>query len=156
MRHYGRRVVVLRPWLWQRLVGVVSLLFVALLIAGGGGAAGGWLEPAGGVAAGLMIPVIWRVDRQRVELRDDAVVVVNFWRTHVIPWAEVEKFAYGAGAVVLLTGGRMHRISVFAPQGLDLPFVHRQCQQAVQTMEDFRARVGAGSGDLQHSGLPRP
>lgn len=137
--------MVLRPLVWQRLLGALIGLGAGLVAVGAGAAAGGWLAPAGMLGGALMLALVWRGVRQRVELRAEAVVVLNNVRTLVIPWPEVERFTYGLGAMVVRTDGRVHRMDVFTPQGMDLPFVHRQCENAVRVMEEFREerqRVG--------------
>jgi hypothetical protein len=146
-RNYGRRVIILRRSPWHRLLVLFAVLLAGVVLTAGGAMAGGWLEWAAGVGGALTLPVAWRADRQRVELRPDAVVVVNSWHTLVVPWADVERFHYEAGALVVRTDRRAHRISIFTPRGLVLPVAERRCRNAVRLMEECRQQFQRAAGE---------
>ena len=132
-------MTILRPPAWQRLI--IGALGVALAggLAVGGVDDGGWILPACLAGSVLVLAGTWRNDRMRVEL-GRAVVVVNFFRTLVVPWSEIDRFGYDGEAWVRRRDGRQHEISVFTPPTGSLSFVERRCQDAVRTMEAHRKR----------------
>jgi hypothetical protein len=138
-RSYGRPVTVLRPPFWQRVVVTAVGTVLATLLVVGGMDDGGWMLPACLFGSAVTLAGTWRQDRIRVEL-GQGVVVVNFWRTLVLPWAEIERFGYDSGAWVRRRDRRQHAITAFSPPAGSLPFVERAARQAVQAMEDARKR----------------
>ncbi|TFV48949.1 hypothetical protein [Blastococcus sp. TF02A-35] len=132
-------MTVLRPPSWLRgavaAIGLVSAAAVAV----GGIEEGGALLPLCLVGSVLVLVATWRNDRVRVELGRE-VVVVNVFRTLVLPWAEVERFVYDGGAWVLRPDGRRHAITAFSPPPGSLRSVEERCRQAVRTMEQVRRR----------------
>lgn len=118
--------------------GIGSLLALGLLV--GGIDEGGPILPASVAGAVAVLALFWRWDRMRVELGGDAVVVVNFWRTVVVPWAEIARFGYDAGAWVEQRDGRRLGITPFSPSPGVLPVVERRNREAVSAMEQVRQR----------------
>ena len=116
---------------------------MAVLVVGGL-ADGGWVLAAALPGAVLVTAVFWRTDRLRVELAADGVVVVNFWRTVALPWAEVERFGYDSGAWVRTRAGQDHPITAFSPPPGALASVDRRNQAAVRAMERVRKRRSNG------------
>ena len=132
-------MTILQPPTWQRLmVGAIGVALAGGLVVGGVDD-GGWILPAALVGSVLVLAGTWRNDRMRVELGRE-VVVVNFLRTLVLPWAEVARFGYDGEAWVRRRDGRQYGITVFSPAAGTLPFVERSCRQAVATMEAHRKR----------------
>jgi hypothetical protein len=115
-----------------------SVLALGLLV--GGIDEGGLLLPASVAGAVAVLGLFWRWDRMRVELGTDAVVVVNFWRTVVLPWAEVARFGYDVAAWVERRDGRRLGITPFSPSPEFLPFVERRNREAVRAMDKVRQR----------------
>lgn len=70
----------------------------------------------GSIAA--FIVILHGIGRSRVTVTDDGLEVVNGFRTHQVPWAQVKGFAFGEGApwptLVTLDD---ERIMLFALQG---------------------------------------
>lgn len=139
-------MLVLRPLLWQRVFVAVALSSLAAVLVAGGVDAGGLLLVGGLVSGALVLLAAWLQDRQRVELGGENVVVVNLFRTLVIPWREVERFGYDGGAWVRRRDMRQHRITAFCPSSRALPLVERQCRRAAKRMEDRRKQRRRGGG----------
>jgi hypothetical protein len=134
-------VTVLRQPAWLRLlVAAIGLGCAAVLVVGGIDE-GGWALLACLVGAVLVLAGTWRQDRMRVELGRD-VVVVNFWRTVVLSWSEVDRFGYESGAWVRRRDMRQHEISLFSPPPGSFDFAERRCREAVRSMEAHRKRRG--------------
>lgn len=85
----------------------------------------------------LMAVVACAEARVRVEL-GPTVRITNFFRTLTISWNDIEEFDYRGGAGVALVDGRRHRISAFSASSRSLPFVERQCREAVRLLENPR------------------
>jgi hypothetical protein len=132
-------VTVLRPPRWQRLLNAIALASPAILLLVGGLDEGGWVLPVAAVGALAVLAGAWRSHSMRVELGPE-VRVVNFFRTHVVPWAEVDRFSYESGAVLRRTDSRWTAIRIFTPPPGALPFVERNCRRAVAEMERVRRR----------------
>jgi hypothetical protein len=116
-------------------------LALATVVVVGGIDEGGWALPACLVGGFVVLAGTWRHDRMRVQLGRE-VVVVNFWRTVVLPWAEIERFGYDVAAWVERRDGRRQGITPFSPAPGVLPFVERRCREAVLTMEARRKQRG--------------
>ncbi len=130
-------MTVLRPPSGQRIISGGALAITGAAVIAGGLADGGRVLLLA-VLCGLgALAAAWRTDRMRVELGAQ-VVVVNFLRRHVVPWDEVARFDYEAGAVLLGSDDRRTRISAFTPPSGALRGVERRCRQAVATMEGVR------------------
>ena len=132
-------MIVLRPPPWFRVVvGAIGTVFAAVLVVGGIDE-GGRLLPRCVLGSALVLAGTWRHDRMRVELGRD-VVVVNFFRTLVLPWPEVGWFGYDGEAWIRRRDGRQHAITVFSPPTGALASAERRCREAVGTMEAIRRR----------------
>jgi hypothetical protein len=118
----------------------IGSTFAALLVVGGVDE-GGWLLPSRVLGAALVVVGTWLNDLVRVELGPD-VVVVNFWRTLVLPWRDIDRFQYHGGAEVELRDQRRHTITAFSPPPGSLASAERRCQQAVRMMEEIRKHRG--------------
>jgi hypothetical protein len=122
------------------MVAGLGLACAAALVVGGVDE-GGWLLPVCLLGAALVLAGTWRNDLMRVQLGRD-VVVVNFWRTLVLPWSEIDRFGYDGAAWIRCRDARHHEITVFSPPSGSLASVARRCEQAVRTMEGIRKRRG--------------
>ena len=138
---HDRPVTALRPPPWFRgMVSGLGVAFAALLVVGGIDE-GGWLPPVCLLGSALVLAGTWRHDLMRVELGRD-VVVVNFWRTLVLPWSEIDRFGYDGGAWIRRRDARQHEITAFSPPPGSLASAEKRCRQAVGKMEEVRERRG--------------
>jgi len=131
------RYTVLRPPLAQRLLSTalcVGIGALSLLPDGSGERLPLAISLPG---CTLMAVLACAGARVRVEL-GPTVRITNFFRTLVISWNDIEEFDYHGGAGVVLVHGRRHRISAFSAGPRSLPFVERQCREAVRQLENRR------------------
>lgn len=131
------RYTVLRPPLFMRLVMVLPLAFLGWMALAAGSGGDGVPLPLSATSCCLLAAAAVRQWRLGVEL-GPTVRINNFFRTRVLPWDQVVAFRFGDGAWVDLDGRRRLSITAFSPGMRALPYVQRQCQDAVRQMENRR------------------
>ncbi|MBB2948437.1 hypothetical protein FB565_008220 [Actinoplanes lutulentus] len=84
-------IAVFRPPLWLRVVQLILFGGLALALTGGGLEEGGWVLPLALTGSVLTLACGARLWVIRIILYADRLLLINLFRTVVLPWGEVAK-----------------------------------------------------------------
>ena len=141
------------PVRMQRAANSIPWMLVALILIYASSSAMGrntGQAVLGFVGAALCVGVAWRAARLRLLLGEE-VVIVGWGRRTVIPWSEIQKFAYNKkGLYVKQVGGLETGVPAFTMGAALLKSIQRsqetELQQIVERAEKIRrSRIGSAA-----------
>ncbi|MCU7728373.1 PH domain-containing protein [Actinoplanes sp. KI2] len=130
---------ILRPPLWQRVMPTVALLALSLISAGAGADRGGWLWPVSFALATVGLVGVGRSLALRIEARPEELVLVNWFHTVHLPWAQVARCGFDTdGLWVRRDDGREVRASCFQHGRVAFDFARVPAKTAAARLEQIR------------------